>query len=403
MTKLPHGPWCADRTAGIFKMNGDPASDGNSVKYGQDRPGPMPGPRWKNGKIAHGPLPEGCVQCEKGAKMVLLATGLCSCACWYCPLSARKKGHDVVFADELEVSPDDVEAILREARMIDALGTGVTGGDPADVLDRVVGYIEALKGAFGHGHHVHMYTGTPLGRPSIDRLAAAGLDEVRFHPAPQAWRSLPAPFASALEGSLDAGMAAGVEIPALPGTKDDILALADALEGLDASFLNLNELEYSETNYDAIRDRRMTWRSDTSNAIRGSERVGLQAVTWAHDNGTTLTVHYCSSAYKDGVQLRNRLKRRAKNVARAYDVMTDDGTILKGIVEAGPGADPIALAASIAERFDIPDGMIGVRYGRVEVASWVLEGIAAELREKAFIVEEYPTEDRLEVERTPLN
>ena len=39
---------------------------------------------------------------------------------------------------------------------------------------------------------------------------------------------------------------------------------------------------------------------------------------------------------------------------------------------------------------------------RLEVAAWVLEEIAPELELQSFIVEEYPTADRLEVERSPL-
>lgn len=332
--------------------------------------------------------------------MVLLVTGLCDCACWYCPLSDRKRGRDVVFANERQIGPEDTEALLHEARMIDTLGTGLTGGDPAVVSDRALRYIEVLKEAFGPGHHIHMYTGTPLDADALARLATAGLDEIRFHPPPSAWRSLPPAYVGAVMTALDHGIATGLEVPAIPGTKGDLLRLVDVLEGLEADFINLNELEYSETNFGAIRERGLVWRSDTSNAIRGSEKVAVQVVTWAHDRDTNLTVHYCSSAYKDGVQLRNRLKRRAKNVARAYDVMTGDGTIVRGIVESD---DPVALAEDLAGRFDIPEGLIGVRHGRVEVAPWVLQEIAGEIAEPAFIVEEYPTEDRLEVERTPLN
>jgi hypothetical protein len=39
---------------------------------------------------------------------------------------------------------------------------------------------------------------------------------------------------------------------------------------------------------------------------------------------------------------------------------------------------------------------------RLEVAPWVLEEIAPELTLECYLVEEYPTADRLEVERTPL-
>jgi pyruvate formate-lyase activating enzyme-like uncharacterized protein len=40
--------------------------------------------------------------------------------------------------------------------------------------------------------------------------------------------------------------------------------------------------------------------------------------------------------------------------------------------------------------------------GRLEIAPWVLQEIAPRLGRPSFIVEEYPTADALEVERTPL-
>ena len=53
----------------------------------------------------------------------------------------------------------------------------------------------------------------------------------------------------------------------------------------------------------------------------------------------------------------------------------------------------------------MPDDLILVdaERNRIETASWVLDEIAEELPFKCYIVEEYPTKDRLEVERTPLN
>ena len=43
-------------------------------------------------------------------------------------------------------------------------------------------------------------------------------------------------------------------------------------------------------------------------------------------------VHYCSVSFKDGVQLKNRIKRRAEHIAKPYDVITNDGTLIKGAI-----------------------------------------------------------------------
>ena len=48
--------------------------------------------RFDSGSAANGELAEGCKYCVKGSKMVLLITGVCNAGCFYCPVSAEKKG-----------------------------------------------------------------------------------------------------------------------------------------------------------------------------------------------------------------------------------------------------------------------------------------------------------------------
>ncbi|MBM4237422.1 MAG: radical SAM protein, partial [Euryarchaeota archaeon] len=112
--------------------------------------------------------------------------------------------------------------------------------------------------------------------------------------------------------------------------------------------------------------------------------------------------HYCSSSFKDRVQLRRRIMRRARNIARPGDLITEDGTLLKGIVE---GRNREKIKRLLSAEFEVPDELMFVdeEKRRVEVAPWVLEEIAASLPYDAFIVEEYPTADRLEVERERLS
>jgi len=111
-------------------------------------------------------------------------------------------------------------------------------------------------------------------------------------------------------------------------------------------------------------------------------------------------MHYCSSRFKDSVQLRRRIKRRARRVARNTDIITDEGTLIKGVVE-GPMDE---IVHHLQEKFGVPDNMLfkDMEKKRVEVAPWVLKQIADQLPFASFLVEEYPTADRLEVEREPL-
>ena len=347
------------------------------------------------GGLIRGALPRGCVLCQRGAKMVLLVTGRCAAGCWYCPLSAEKAGRDVVFADELRVRrPADV---LLEARLIDAGGTGITGGDPLCAPRRTLGYIRLLKRRFGPEHHIHLYTSGRFPPGLVDRLAEAGLDEIRFHPAPATWsRFGESGVASNLARALRLGLAAGAEVPAIPGTEKALLGLAGSLERMGAGFLNLNELEYSETNYRRLNERGFRVRDDVSAGVLGSEATARRVLA-RFDGGMAL--HYCSSGFKDGVQLRRRIMRRAKNVVRPFELITPDGTLLKGILEGPP-----SLLAKVRKRYGVPARLSAYdrQRRRSELAPWVIEKVAPAFPGRCFLVEVYPTADGLEVERTPL-
>jgi pyruvate formate-lyase activating enzyme-like uncharacterized protein len=354
---------------------------------------------WERGSRYSGRLSKGCTLCARGSKMVLLVTGRCSSGCFYCPLSEVKKGRNVTYANERPV--DGVEEVLEEARSIDAEGTGVTGGDPAEAMVRTTGMVYALKNEFGKGHHVHLYTARPLGREELKELRNAGLDEVRFHPPVDALRDVAAAgYTEAVAVTRELGMDAGYEVPVLPDHAEDLRAfLASTVDAPGEPFVNLNELEFSTGNAEALSARDYLVRDDISAAVEGSEELGRSLVEEFAPTG--LRIHYCSAAFKDGVQLRSRLARRAKNVVRPHELITEDSTLLKGVVETD---DPAAVARDLQARFDVPPDLMVVDAGNgvLELAPWVIEELEDEIDGDCFLVEEYPTWDRLEVERTPV-
>lgn len=347
------------------------------------------------GSMVRGRLPRGCVLCQKGAKLVLLVTGRCGAGCYYCPLSAEKAGRDVIFADEMRARSG--RDVLLEARLIDALGTGITGGDPLCVPVRTVRYIRLLKKRFGPKHHIHLYTSGRFRPEWIRRLAQAGLDEIRFHPGPTMWDRLEGTkLAGLMAGAKEAGLAVGAEVPAIPGKAGELTRLARSLDRLGADFLNLNELEYSQTNFRRLNSLGLSVKDDISSGVLGSEAAALAVIEGAE---VSMSLHYCSSGFKDGIQLRRRILRRARNVARPYQQITPDGTLLTGIIEGPPG-----LLAAIRQRYRVPARLsaYNMRKRRAETAPWILEELAPMLSAPCFIIEEYPTWDGLEVERARL-
>ena len=348
------------------------------------------------GSLLRGVLPEGCKHCGEGAKLVLLVTGKCTRRCFYCPLSAEKRGKDVVYADELKV--EENEDVVYEARMIDALGAGITGGDPLETPEKTCGYIELLKENFGEEFHIHLYTSVT--EPHIIKeVEESGLDEIRFHPPLWTWGNInTTAYAKAFDTVLRGSIDLGVEIPLLPDEEKLTLRLIHSLDGLGVRFMNLDELEFSETNWMRLRKRGYDTKDDISSAVLGCDETAKRLL----DEDVDMALHYCTSSFKDGIQLKNRITRRAKNIAGDWEMITSEGTLLKGVIEA---SDLMDLKQELMEAFDIPEEMLNIDYekSRLEVAPWVLQEIHEDIDLPCFMVEEYPTADRLEVERERLN
>ena len=327
--------------------------------------------------------------------MVLFVTGLCSFHCFYCPVSDEKMYKDVVFADEKRVESD--ADVLEEARAIRAKGAGITGGDPLEAVDRTAHYIRLLKREFGSQFHTHLYT-MSTDPEKIRTLAAAGLDEIRFHVPPGLWSHPQAlGFPVAVRLSKELGMTVGLEVPLIPEREADLVTLIEWAESEGLAFVNLDEMEYSDANFARMKVRGYQVKHDLGYGVKGADDVAarLLAKPW------TTTVHYCTSGYKDAWQLRTRIKRRAANVARPWDVVTDDGTLVKGVIEGDGAAD---LLGDLTKKSRVPRKLMGLDAARrrIEIAPWILEEIAPQLGRPSYVVEEYPTADGLEVERVRL-
>ncbi len=364
-----------------------------------------------------GTPPKGCRYCDRGTKMVLYITGICSRRCFYCPLSEEKKDRDVIFANERQVEgPDWMDQVVEEAHRMDALGTGITGGDPLVAPERTEAIIRRLKEEFGRKHHIHLYTATTFEKEILGSLKDAGLNEIRFHPPIELWTrevyERPGPakdeidgYISLIEEARRLGLDVGFEVPAVPDAEGESYSrgLYDLLSwaaGTGMKFVNVNELEASHTNMEEFARKGYELVGD-SMAVEGSRDLAWGAIDTAradHPDASTV-FHFCSSPYKDSVQLRNRLKRTANVCAKPYEVITEDGTLIRGVIVTD---DPGTLMGQLHDLYDIPLELMEAKKGRIWIAPWVLEEISGDIQESCYISEVYPTWDGLEVERTPL-
>ncbi|MFB6134533.1 MAG: radical SAM protein [Halanaeroarchaeum sp.] len=329
-------------------------------------------------------LSQGCEQCALGGKMVLFVYGYCDERdCFYCPLGENRKNVTQVYANERPVETD--QDVIEEARKMDALGSSITGGEPQEAMDRTTHYISLLKDEFAADHHVHLYTGITGGRENMEELAAAGLDEIRFHPPLEEWGDLHGTeWEDVLYTARDAGLDPAFEIPGVR-SEPEFLEFVD--EGA-ADFVNVNEFEMSHGNYRRMQAEGYELEENHMSAVDGEKETILEEM------GQHPKVYFCTSVFKDGAQHRNRLKRMAENVKRPFDDVTDDGTLVYGVTD-GP-----------RERFEalgVPEEFYEPVDDRIEVAWWLLEEMVAEGDlPDGEIVEQHPTYDGQVVERTPL-
>jgi pyruvate formate-lyase activating enzyme-like uncharacterized protein len=361
-----------------------------------------------------GVLPMGCVQCREGAKLVLFVTGLCDKECFYCPVSRDKMYRDVMFANERPIHPGKWEDLIDECELIGAKGAGITGGDPMVVPDRVVEVVQVLKARFGPDFHTHLYTSCAFDLAWIARLKAAGLDEIRFHPDVRDYADMASSWHHpAIAEALRVGLTTTIEIPCVPGKADDILAMAGYLEAAGAHGLNMNELEFSDPNIASLKRFGYQPADDESQRVAGSrETAALVLEGWkarrSPGGRSPFAVHFCSSPYKDAIQLMQRFRRRASRTARPFEEQTEEGTLVFGVLKPAAAAEVGAVAERLRAEYEVPMEWVAVVGDRVETAPWVAEELAAEegvlegLGCAAWLSEVHPTADRLEVERIPL-
>ncbi|MEM2956307.1 MAG: radical SAM protein [Candidatus Pacearchaeota archaeon] len=278
-----------------------------------------------------GKLIKGCQECVLGRKTVLFITGKCSRNCYYCPLPESRKEKDVVYTNERKLS--NVNAVgeaIEEAKLCSSKGIGITGGDPLLVLKRTIKFVNAFKKKFGKKFHIHIYLPTDIvSEQKLEKLAKAGIDEIRFHPyfLSNDVRGLKA-IESAWQLKKKYHWKVGIEIPAVPSTEKQTIEFLKKVKNLD--FLNLNEFEMPSFKGEQLIKKGMKTVGN-SVAIKGSRETALRILKTL-ENKVNYPIHYCSAATKNSFQFKNRLKRRIKNVKKPYDVITKDNNLFHAAI-----------------------------------------------------------------------
>jgi len=357
---------------------------------------------------------EGCIQCQMGSKLVLFITGHCHWMCDYCPLSENRREIDWMFANERRVEIGDWDAVIEEARAMNATGAGITGGDPVMARERVLEACKILKNEFGDDFHLHMYTSIPFKAEWANDFAEAGLDEIRFH-----FLDLESEkYTETMAACVESGMLTGVEIPCEPDKEIELMELLETMRDMPVQFLNLNELEITVGNHDNMELRGFNLSDEITAGAAGSGELAtrmrdrvMAASIGAPDpeEGTVREPYpyhlkFCTATYKDSGQLRRRFIRRGEHTISPHEILTEDGTLLFGAVDCSledseDWIEEIHTETGLPRRFMLYDS----ENERIELPLSMAEELVGEIEAPISLVEVHPTHERLEMTVVYLN
>ena len=337
---------------------------------------------------------KGCKYCVKGKKLVLFVTGICNVNCWYCSLSKKRKNKNLIFANERECK--NFEDIAEEVRESKATSAGITGGDPLACLDKTIKFASELKKEFGKKFHIHIYLPTKFTtKEKLEKLSGY-IDEVRFHPEFLINKSKIKEDVEKIKTAekIFGRKNTGIELPMIPEKKKEILDFILNIEKF-ISFVNLNEFELSETNFNIVTKKYSLNEGGyvVSESLKAGKWILNELAKTANrklavhsskpnERKTKLKVHLCTAELKNCSQFANRLKRHK---ILPYGKKTKDGTVIYLVIN---------------KRLDLK----GTFYDEKKKRTILSEKVARKLlgKEKIIRVEEYPTYDRIEVESEEL-
>lgn len=249
---------------------------------------------------------EGCKYCLKGEKLVLFMGGKCSRNCWYCSLSNSRKKANKIFANERPVRR--IKDIFREIKESNSRGIGITGGDPMVYFKKLLKILKKTRKRFPENFHIHIYL--PLGLVTLRKIKNLSpyINEFRFHPSflinpDKALQNEEKNMIQEISKEIGKNKV-GLELPLIPDKEKEIISFVYSVKE-HISFLNLNEFEISETNFDIV-TKKYKINEDTY-TISSSKRLGLKLLN--HFKKDKLKIHLCTAKTKEAYQYINRLKR----------------------------------------------------------------------------------------------
>ena len=225
---------------------------------------------------------------------------------------------------------------------------GLTGGEPLLNLEDSLRFLQRAGELFPQAHK-RMYTsGDLLTEDGAQRLAQAGLTEMRF----SIKQDDPADRRETVLAKMKMATAyipdVVVEMPIIPGTKDSMKEWMLRFEENGIKGMNLLEFCFPFHSWDEFAKRGFTLKNPPfpemfdygysgGLAVAGSEELALELMVWALDAGLSFGMHYCSLENKHRSEIR-QLNEPARRVHPIFEF--DEGDFfVKTAKVFGPDRD----------------------------------------------------------------
>ena len=225
---------------------------------------------------------------------------------------------------------------------------GLTGGEPLLNLEDSLRFLQRAGELFPQAHK-RMYTsGDLLTEEGAQRLAQAGLTEMRF----SIKQDDPADRRETVLSKMKMATAyipdVVVEMPIIPGTKDSMKEWMLRFEENGIKGMNLLEFCFPFHSWDEFAKRGFTLKNPPfpemfdygysgGLAVAGSEVLALELMVWELDAGLSFGMHYCSLENKHRSEIR-QLNEPARRVHPIFEF--DEGDFfVKTAKVFGPDRD----------------------------------------------------------------
>ncbi|HSM57017.1 MAG TPA: radical SAM protein [Candidatus Sulfomarinibacteraceae bacterium] len=243
-----------------------------------------------------------CVACQKGVGSATYFISLqCHRDCYYC-FNPNQVDYDYYSDHQRDLSEELAQARSAGHRIHHL---ALTGGEPLVHKEETYEFFRSARQYYPRAHSRLYTTGDQANDDVLQSLQESGLQEIRFsirmHDMARGQRHTLERIARATE-YIPTVM---VEMPVLPGTRQEMEALLLELDALQIHSINLLEFCYPLTNADEFRQRDFKVKRRPYKTlynywyaggvpIDGSEALCLDLVEFALERELTMGVHYCS-------------------------------------------------------------------------------------------------------------